>query len=99
MRVLCVQDLIVKVVDGEAVSFLLTDPWAPDNPIVHASPAFCRLTQYSLPEILGKSCRFLQGAGTDFLTVRRMGTAALGAGTGGVRVSCRGVCRGSCHCL
>ncbi len=67
------QELIVRAVDGESVNYLLTDPWQADNPIVYASPAFCRLTLFTLDEVVGRSCRFLQGEGTDFLTVRRMG--------------------------
>lgn len=44
---------------------ILTDPRQDDNPIVFANNAFLDLTGYELPEILGRNCRFLQGADTD----------------------------------
>ena len=39
-------------------------------PIVYASPQFCAMTGYSLKEVLGRNCRFLQGAGTSRQSVR-----------------------------
>lgn len=44
---------------------ILTDPNLPDNPIVFANKAFLDLTLYEESEILGRNCRFLQGAETD----------------------------------
>nr|AML78289.1 putative LOV domain-containing protein [Agapanthus africanus] len=46
-------------------SFVLTDPYLPDMPIVYASDAFLSLTGYSKHEVLGRNCRFLNGPGTD----------------------------------
>nr|AML79411.1 putative LOV domain-containing protein [Yucca brevifolia] len=46
-------------------SFVLTDPYLPDMPIVYASDAFLNLTGYSRHEVLGRNCRFLNGPGTD----------------------------------
>ncbi len=43
----------------------LTDPNQPDNPIVFANKAFLDLTGYEENEVLGRNCRFLQGAETD----------------------------------
>lgn len=43
----------------------LTDPRQDDNPIVFANKAFLDLTGYEESEILGRNCRFLQGAETD----------------------------------
>ncbi|MGN7998035.1 histidine kinase famiy protein [Sphingomonas sp. 22176] len=43
----------------------LTDPNQPDNPIVFANKAFLDLTGYEEHEVLGRNCRFLQGAETD----------------------------------
>jgi len=45
--------------------FLITDPLAPDNPIVFASSGFFGLTQYPPSEVLGRNCRMLQGPETD----------------------------------
>ena len=46
-------------------SFCITDPTLPDNPIIFASKGFLDLSGYSLGEVLGRNCRFLQGPGTD----------------------------------
>lgn len=44
---------------------ILTDPNREDNPIVFANKAFLDLTGYEESEVLGRNCRFLQGAQTD----------------------------------
>ncbi|MBW6528753.1 response regulator [Sphingomonas sp. RHCKR7] len=44
---------------------ILTDPTQDDNPIVFANKAFFDLTGYEEDEVLGRNCRFLQGAQTD----------------------------------
>ena len=38
---------------------------APDLPLVYANDAFIDLTGYPVGDVLGRNCRFLQGAGTD----------------------------------
>jgi PAS domain S-box-containing protein len=50
-------------------SFLITDPREDDNPIVFVNEAFLKLTVYTLDEVIGRNCRFLQGAETNPLTV------------------------------
>ena len=50
----------------------LSDPHQPDQPIVFANRAFRRLTGYEEEEILGRNCRFLQGAKTDRDAVARV---------------------------
>lgn len=49
--------------------FVVTNPHAPDNPIIYASPGFMKTTGYAEQEIVGRNCRFLQGAETDKATV------------------------------
>ena len=57
----------------------LSDPHQPDQPIVFANRAFRRLTGYEEEEILGRNCRFLQGAKTDRDAVARV-REAIGTG-------------------
>jgi diguanylate cyclase (GGDEF)-like protein/PAS domain S-box-containing protein len=40
--------------------FTITDCSLPDNPLIFVNPAFERMTGYSLEEVNGKSCKFLQ---------------------------------------
>lgn len=40
---------------------VIIDPNLPDAPIVFANPAFLRMTGYSMDEVIGRNCRFLQG--------------------------------------
>nr|AML77153.1 putative LOV domain-containing protein [Verbena hastata] len=49
-------------------SFVLTDAFLPDMPIVYASEAFLKLTGYERHEVLGQNCRFLSGTDTDTKT-------------------------------
>jgi PAS domain S-box-containing protein len=51
---------------------VITNPRLPDNPIVFANDSFCRLTGYSRDAIVGRNCRFLQGAETDPADVARL---------------------------
>nr|AHZ63878.1 phototropin [Selaginella kraussiana] len=53
-------------------NFVITDPRLPDNPIIFASDSFLELTEYTREEVLGRNCRFLQGAGTDMEVVKRI---------------------------
>ena len=42
----------------------LADPELPDCPIILATAAFAAITGYELDEVVGRNCRFLQGAAT-----------------------------------
>ena len=50
----------------------MTDPSLPDNPIVYATQGFLNLTGYSLDQVLGRNCRFLQGPETDPKAVEKI---------------------------
>lgn len=47
------------------ISFVLSNPREPDNPILYASDSFYKTTGYSPSEVIGKNCRFLQGGQTS----------------------------------
>jgi len=44
----------------EGAAYCVSNPHLTDCPIVYASTTFCSQTGYSLDEITGKNCRFLQ---------------------------------------
>lgn len=55
------------------IATVVTDPHAPDNPIIAVNRPFEELTGYAEAEIVGHNCRILAGPGTD-----KAGSAALG---------------------
>ena len=57
---------------------VITDPTSRDGPIVDVNPAFERITGYARDEVLGRNCRFLQGPGTDPITLARLRDAIVG---------------------
>ena len=61
-----------RAVLATEVSFTISDPARPDNPLVWVNPAFTRITGYSFDESAGRNCRFLQGPATDRATVAEM---------------------------
>jgi PAS domain S-box-containing protein len=56
---------LMNAIQAAQRSFCITDPSMPDNPIVFASQGFLEMSGYSLDEVLGRNCRFLQGPRTD----------------------------------
>jgi sigma-B regulation protein RsbU (phosphoserine phosphatase) len=50
-----------KTSEGITISALSEE----DRPLIYANEGFERLTGYSIQEVIGKNCRFLQGEGTD----------------------------------
>uniref|UniRef100_A0A7S4JP98 LOV domain-containing protein n=1 Tax=Odontella aurita TaxID=265563 RepID=A0A7S4JP98_9STRA len=56
---------LMSALAGNQQNFAISDPSQPDNPIVYVSQGFCDLTGYTLDQVLGRNCRFLQGPGTD----------------------------------
>lgn len=71
-------DEVVSALDAVLASDLalsISDAQRPDQPLVWVNAAFSRLTGYPADEVLGRNCRFLQGADTDPLVVARIRTA------------------------
>jgi PAS domain S-box-containing protein len=58
-----------------AMPVVVTDPRAPDHPIVFVNAAFCAMTGYDEAEAVGRNCRFLQGADTDPATAAKIAAA------------------------
>ncbi|GMY10712.1 putative LOV domain-containing protein [Fagus crenata] len=46
-------------------TFVVADATKPDFPIMYASAGFFKMTGYTSKEVIGRNCRFLQGADTD----------------------------------
>lgn len=51
-----------RAVESARNGVVITDPRLEDNPIIYTNPAFTEITGYDAEEILGRNCRFLQGA-------------------------------------
>ncbi len=62
----------IKALQTAQQNFVVTDPSLPDNPIVYATQGFLNLTGYSLDQVLGRNCRFLQGPETDPKAVEKI---------------------------
>jgi PAS domain S-box-containing protein len=70
--------MALQILTRAPFSLVLTDPSLADNPIVYVNDAFERATGYARGAVIGRNCRFLQGAETDRRTVARI-RAALAA--------------------
>ena len=68
-----VEDVLSRLRDRAVlatdVSFTISDPALPDNPLVWVNPAFSRITGNRFDEVTGRNCRVLQGPATDRDTV------------------------------
>lgn len=62
-------------------TFVVSDATKPDYPILYASAGFFKMTGYTSKEVIGRNCRFLQGAGTDPEDVAKIREALRGEGT------------------
>jgi PAS domain S-box-containing protein len=54
--------LLERGIASATDAIIITDPTQPDNPVIYANPATERITGYSQSEMVGRNCRFLQGA-------------------------------------
>jgi PAS domain S-box-containing protein len=59
------QALRERAVIATDITFTITDPREPDNPLMWVNPSFTRVTGYEPEEVVGRNCRFLQGPATD----------------------------------
>jgi PAS domain S-box-containing protein len=57
--------VLTQILDSCVNGVTLTDPDLDDNPIVYANRAFEEISGYAQEEIVGRNCRFLQGADRD----------------------------------
>jgi len=66
------EDPLLQALCSSPIATVVTDPHAPDNPIVAVNEAFAQLTGYAASEVIGRNCRFLAGSKTE-----QAGTAIL----------------------
>src|SRR3954452_25524872 len=69
------QALRERAVIATDITFTITDPRQPDDPLVWVNPSFSRVTGYQAEEAVGRNCRFLQGPATDPEAVASIRTA------------------------
>lgn len=58
-------DLVRRALSTTAEGITISNPSLPDNPLIYVNEGFEKLTGYTVQEVLGKNCRFLQGGRTD----------------------------------
>jgi PAS domain S-box-containing protein len=63
---------LTSIIAHAAEPMVLTDPRLPDHPMIAVNQAFEALTLYPAADVIGRNCRFLQGAGTDPKTPPRI---------------------------
>lgn len=59
-------------IDSSQHSVSLCDLARPDAPLIYVNRGFEHLTGYTRDEVVGRNCRFLQGADTDRATVQQI---------------------------
>lgn len=64
-----------RALDVAAEGVTIADARSPDQPLIYVNEGFVRMTGYSVEEVLGRNCRFLQGAGTDAAAVEEIRAA------------------------
>ncbi|MUG92641.1 PAS domain S-box protein [Scytonema sp. UIC 10036] len=56
-----------RAIAASSNGIVITDVTMPDSPIIYANKAFEQITGYSIEEVLGRNCRFLQNGDTNQL--------------------------------
>lgn len=54
-----------RALDVAAEGITIADARQPDRPLIYANQGFARMTGYTVAEVMGRNCRFLQGPDTD----------------------------------
>jgi len=67
--------LRTSILDSMHHSLAITTAETPDWPLIYVNPAFEKLTGYSLQDVLGRNCRFLQGEDRNQLPIQTMRNA------------------------
>ena len=54
-----------RALEAASEGFTIADARQPGQPLIYANQGFERITGYSVADVMGRNCRFLQGPGTD----------------------------------
>ena len=57
--------LLNRAMESSANGIVIVDSRVQGQPIIYANPAFLQMTGYAMDEVIGRNCRFLQGAERD----------------------------------
>ena len=63
-------DLLKSAFEASRSPMVITDYNRPDNPIIYSNQAFLDLSGYTMAEVIGRNCRFLQRNDTKQASVR-----------------------------
>jgi diguanylate cyclase (GGDEF)-like protein/PAS domain S-box-containing protein len=69
------EPLLLRALAATTSGVTISDMTAPDQPLIYVNSAFEELAGLSAAQVLGRNCRFLQGADTDPAMVSRMRSA------------------------
>ncbi len=64
--------LLQRALAASSSGITICDARLPDQPLVYVNPAFEALSGFPAAEVLGRNCRFLQGADTEAAAVARL---------------------------
>ena len=67
-----IPQVLSKILDSCVNGVSLADPDQEDMPLVYVNKAFETITGYTLAEVVGKNCRFLQGKERDQTEVNKL---------------------------
>jgi PAS domain S-box-containing protein len=56
-----IPQILSKILDSSVNGITLADPDQEDMPLVYVNKAFENMTGYTMKEVVGKNCRFMQG--------------------------------------
>ena len=56
-----IPQILSKILDSSVNGITLADPDLEDMPLVYVNKAFENMTGYTMEEVVGKNCRFMQG--------------------------------------
>ncbi len=64
--------LYERAMAATSCGIVIADASQRDRPLIYCNPAFEKISGYRREEVLGKNCKFLQGADTDPLTIQQI---------------------------